>query len=240
MRAVRNEKTKKPHYLGHRKRLRERYEKIGLESLQDYEIIELLLTFSLPRRDTKPIAKELINKFGSIRGIFDASPAELKSIPYIKDKTVALITFIKEISALYHKQKVQELPVSMNLQELANYCIEKFGNNKDEEFHVIYLDNKYSIIKEDISFPAKEFYFKGTTDKAPVYPRKIMEKAIKLKANALIIAHNHPDGRLEPSEDDINLTKALDIASKSLGIFLYDHLIVTSNAYLSFRKKRLL
>lgn len=240
METMHNEKSKKHHYLGHRKRLRERYEKRGLESLQNYEIIELLLTFSLPYRDTKPIAKELINKFGSIKGIFDASPSDLKSIPYIKDKTVALITFIKEISALYRKEMAQEIPVSVNIQELAGYCIERFGNNKDEELHVIYLDSKSSIIKEDLSFPAKELYFKGTADKAPVYPRKIMEEAIKLKANALIIVHNHPDGRIEPSKDDINLTKALDIATKSLGISLYDHLVVTSNAYLSFREKKLL
>ncbi|RKY38092.1 MAG: hypothetical protein DRP72_02470 [Candidatus Omnitrophota bacterium] len=232
--------SNKPHYLGHRKRLREKFERFGLEALQDYEIIELLLTFSLPRKDTKPIAKQLLNKFGSIKGIFEASPEELRLVPFIKDKTINLINFIKEISAFYHKEKIQEKPLPENLPELADYCIKKFGNKQEEEFHVIYLDSKYYIIREDLSFPAREFYFKGTVDKVPVYPRKIIEEALKLKSSALVIIHNHPDGNLTPSEYDIALTKTLDIACKSLDIILYDHLIVSSNSYLSFREKRLL
>lgn len=233
-------KENTPHYLGHRKRLRERFLKVGIESLQDYEIIELLLTFSIPQRDVKPIAKELLKKFGSIKGIFDASSEELKSVPYVKDKTIDLITFVKEISAIYQKEKVREKPILKTSQELANYCIKKFGYKKEEEFHVIYLDSKLSIIQEEVRFPGKEVHFKGTIDRAAVYPRKIMEEALKNKAYALVISHNHPDGNPQPSDYDINLTKVIDLAAKSLGLILYDHIIVTSNTYFSFKENKLL
>lgn len=223
-------------YRGHRKRLRERFMKAGIGSLHDYEVVELLLTFSIPQKDVKPIAKALIDKFGSIRGIFDAEVDELKTVPYVKDKTVELIAFIKEVSALYRKDKAKETPVIKTMSEIINYCIEKIGDKKEEEFHVIYLDDRFSVIPEDVSFPGKDFHFEGTIDRAVVYPRKVMEMAIKSKAYAIIIAHNHPNGNVEPSKYDIDLTKALDLAAKSLEIVLYDHLIVSSRDYFSFRQ----
>jgi DNA repair protein RadC len=122
---------------------------------------------------------------------------------------------------------------------IAKYCIEKIGHKMEEEFLVIYLDSGLRLQSEK-DFPAKEFYFSGTIDKAVVYPMAIIEEALKRKSYAFIIVHNHPNGKLEPSEYDKNLTKAIDIAAKSVGIILYDHLIVTANSYLSFKKERLL
>ncbi len=232
-------RNKDKHYLGHRSRLRNRLMKTGAEALQEYEIVELILTYVLPQRDVKPIAKKLLNKFGSIKGIFDATEEELKSIPFIKEKFTALLKLIKEINAIYRKQKAIDIPATESIEEIAKYCIERFGNKKEEEFHVIYLDAGLKIQKEDI-FPAKEFYFSGTIDRTVVYPRAIIEEALKRKACAIIIAHNHPNGTLEPSEYDKNLTKIIDIAARSLGIILFDHLIVSSNGYLSFKKEKML
>ncbi len=232
-------KNKDKHYIGHRSRLRNRFIKTGVESLQEYEIVELLLTYVLPQRDVKPIAKELLDKFGSIKGIFDAPEEELKSVPFIKEKFTTLLKLIKEINAIYRKQKAFEMPATESIEEIARYCIEKFGDKKEEEFHVIYLDAGFKIQKED-TFPASEFYFSGTIDRTVVYPRAIIEEGLKRKAYAIIIAHNHPNGILEPSEYDKNLTKLIDIATKSVGIILFDHLIVTSGGYLSFKKEKLL
>lgn len=225
--------------IGHRKRLRNRFNKTGIESLQEYEILELLLTYVLPRRDVKNIAKELLDKFGSIKGIFEASEEDLKTVPYVKEKFVTLIKLVKEINAIYKKQKAEEIPVFNNIEMIANYCIEKFGDKKEEEFHVIFLDSGLRIISEK-SFPAKELNFSGTIDKTVVYPRKIVEEGLKQKAYALIIVHNHPNGLLEPSEYDKNLTKLIDTATRLIGMVLVDHLIVTSKDYFSFKKERLL
>ncbi len=226
------------HYLGHRTRLRNRFMQ-NVEGLQEYEIVELLLTYVLPQRDVKEIAKELLERFGSIKGIFDASEDELKSIPFIKDKFITLLRLIREVNAIYRKQKASEVPVSQSIEEIAHYCIEKFGDKKEEEFHVLYLDSNFRIQLEN-DFPADEFYFSGTVDKTVVYPRKIIEEGIKRKAYALIIVHNHPNGILQPSEYDKNLTQFIDIATKTVGMILFDHLIVTSGGYLSFKKERLI
>jgi DNA repair protein RadC len=227
------------HYLGHRTRLRERFVKGGPESLQEYEIVELLLTYVIPQADVKPIAKELISKFGSIKGIFDASEEELQTVPFIKDKFVVLLKLVHELNAIYRKQKLLDVSVPESLDNIADYCIEKFGDKPEEEFHVIYFDSKLNIL-QDAHFPAKEFFIQGTIDRTVVYPRAIIERGIKIKAYGMVLAHNHPNGKLEPSNPDINITKVIDIAAKSVGMLLYDHLIVSSNGYLSFRKEGLI
>jgi len=227
------------HYLGHRERLRNRLMQFGTEGLQEYEIIEFLLTYIIPQKDVKPIAKELLNRFGSIKGIFEAKEEELKSIKFIKEKFIALIKLIKEINAIYSKQKALEQSAFETIELITKYCIERIGHKMEEEFLVIYLDSGLKIQSEK-DFPAKEFYFSGTIDKAVVYPRKIIEEALKRKSYAFIIVHNHPNGKLEPSDYDKNLTRAIEIAAKSVGIILFDHLIVTSNNYLSFKKEKLL
>jgi len=207
--------------------------KHGIESLQDYEVVELLLTFSIPQKDVKPIAKDMLKKFGSLKGIFEALPEELKVFPHVKDKTVELITFVKDVSALYQMEKAKQSPISKMPKELISYCIKKIGDKRDEEFRIIYLNSKFSIIDDDT-------VSKGTIDRTTVYPRKVMEMALKHKAYALVFAHNHPDGDPQPSDYDINLTKALDLAAKTLGIIVYDHIIVTPRSYFSFRERKLL
>jgi len=226
------------HYIGHRTRLRNRFMQDST-GLQEYEIVELLLTYVIPQKDVKEIAKELIHKFGSIRGIFDASEEELESVPYIKDKFVTLLKLIREINAIYRKQKASEISVSQSIEEVVQYCIEKFGDKKEEEFHVLYLDSTYKIQIEK-AFPLNEFYFTGTVDKTVIYPRQIIEEGIRKKAYGVLLVHNHPNGLLQPSEYDKSLTKVIDLSTRAVGMILFDHIIVASSGYFSFKEKKLL
>jgi len=227
-----------PHYKNHRSRLRNKFLHFP-ESLHEYEIVELLLTYVVPQKDVKEIAKNLLHTFKNIKGIFEASEEDLRAIPYIKDNFITLLKLIKEINAIYRKQLASEVPVTKSMDEVVQYCIAKFSEEKEEKFYVIYLDSNYQIIK-DKPFPASEFHYDGTVDKTVVYTRQIIKEGLDRKASAMIISHNHPNGCLEPSEYDINLTKLLALSAETVSINLYDHLIVAPNGYFSFKESKLL
>ena len=222
----------KPHYLDHRSRLRNRFLKQGISGLQPYEIIELFLTFVVPQKDVKPAAKEAINKFGSIKGFFDADEQELSQIPFFKEKPLALRKFIKEISLLYYKQQAEQLPVTQSKEDLINYCKAKLGFLPNEEFWMISLDSKKAIVKEDL-------ISKGLTDKTPVYPKQVIEKAMKNGASSILLLHNHPNGNPQASQQDITITKAIDIPARVLNISIYDHIIVAQDKHFSFKENKL-
>ena len=230
---VESEKIQEPHYLEHRTRLRNRFLEQGINSLQPYEIIELFLTFVIPQKDVKPAAKQSIEKFGTIKGFFDADEKELSKIPYFKDKALTLRSFIKEVALLYQKQQAEQIPVTQSKNELLKYCKEKLGFKKDEEFWMISLDSKYAIIKENL-------ISKGLSDKTPVYPRQVIETAMKNGASAILLLHNHPNGNPQASEQDITITKAIDIPARVLNISIYDHIIVAGENYFSFREQRII
>jgi DNA repair protein RadC len=233
----------KPHYLGHRKRLRERFQKTGLASFQDYEAVELLLTLAIPRKDVKIPAKEAIKKFGSFHGVLDAPLEELRKIPGIGEVAPLAIRFIREAATLYLQPKSQTdlsivkiEPETVSLQDpkiLFDYCRAAIGAQPNEIFKVIYLDSRYRVI--DL-----ETLTEGTIDRATVYPRKVMESALKKRASILVFAHNHPDGNISPSEQDKTITRALILAAKTLNINILDHLIVSKDEVFSFRKEGLL
>ena len=222
----------KPHYLDHRSRLRNRFLKQGISGLQPYEIIELFLTFVVPQKDVKPAAKEAINKFGSIKGFFDADEQELSQIPFFKEKALALRKFIKEISLLYYKQQAEQLPVTQSKEDLINYCKAKLGFLPNEEFWMISLDSKKAIVKEDL-------ISKGLTDKTPVYPKQVIEKAMKNGASSILLLHNHPNGNPQASQQDITITKAIDIPARVLNISIYDHIIIAQDKHFSFKENKL-
>ena len=225
--------TNIPHYINHRSRLRDRFIRQGISSLQPYEIIELFLTFVIPQKDVKPAAKHAIEKFGTIKGFFDADEKELSQIPFFKDKAFALRKFIIEVSLLYQKQQAEQLPVTLSGEELIKYCKAKLGFSKNEEFWIISLDSKNVIIQEDrIS--------QGLPDKTPVYPKQIIEKAMKNGASSILLLHNHPNGNPQPSEQDITITKAIEIPARVLNISIYDHLIVAANQHFSFKHNKLI
>jgi len=222
-----------PHYIDHRTRLRNRFLEGGINSLQPYEVIELFLTFVIPQKDVKPAAKQAIEKFGSVKGFFDADEKELTKIPYFKDKALALRTFIKEVSLLYQKQQAEQTPVSQSKEDLIKYCINKLGFKKDEEFWIISLDSKHAIIKENL-------ISKGLTDRAPVYPRQVIETVVKNGAHSMLLLHNHPNGNPQASEQDITITKAIDIPARVLNMSIYDHIIVAGEKYFSFRENKII
>ena len=225
--------TDKPHYIDHRSRLRDRFIHQGINGLQPYEIIELFLTFVIPQKDVKPAAKEAIDKFGTIKGFFDADEKELSQIPFFKDKALALRKFIKEISLLYYKQQAEQIPITQSKEELISYCKAKLGFQPNEEFWIISLDSKNAIMKENL-------ISKGLSDKTPVYPKQVIEKAMKKGASSILLLHNHPNGNPQASEQDITITKAIEIPARVLNISIYDHIIVAEDKHFSFKENKLL
>jgi DNA repair protein RadC len=218
---------------GHRDRIRKKYLDHGLDVFKDYEVLELLLTFAISRGDVKPQAKKLIECFGSFRGVLDASDEELLAIKGIGESSLAHIRFIKDAGARYLVQASNLNSDRVDFKKLADYCRLQMGDLPDEEFHMFSLNSQFVLIKEDV-------LSKGTINQAAVYPRKVIELALKNKAALLVFCHNHPDGSLEPSEYDKTLTRALQLAAKTVSIDIYDHLIVSRRNCYSFREHQLL
>ena len=215
-------------YLGHRKRLRERYIKNGYEALQDYEIIELLLTFVKQRVDTKPLAKQLIKKYGTIEEILKADIKDLKEIEGVGDITAVFLNFIGDIAACSFKDKAEKEKISFrNKNQLISYLRNDIGFSKNEEFKVLFLNSVNEIIETEILFT-------GTIDKSAVYPRKILERALYHNARSIVFVHNHPSGNISPSEKDIELTEEMKKFFKIVDINVLDHIIITKNSHFSF------
>lgn len=215
-------------YLGHRKRLRERYIKNGYEALQDYEIIELLLTFVKQRVDTKPLAKQLIKKYGTIEEILKADIKDLKETEGVGDITAVFLNFIGDIAACSFKDKAEKQKISFkNKNQLISYLRNDIGFSKNEEFKVLFLNSVNEIIETEILFT-------GTIDKSAVYPRKILERALYHNARSIVFVHNHPSGNVSPSEKDIELTEEMKKFFKIVDINVLDHIIITKNSHFSF------
>lgn len=223
-----------PHYWGHRKRLKARFNQSGLESFQDYEVVELILTYALARKDTKPLAKQLLERFGSLRGIMEAPLRDLKKVPGISEHTALLFKLIKAASERFLREKVLAIQdIISSPQDLLSYCQSKMGWQPDEQFRMIYLNTRNQVIGEEI-------LQEGTIDQTAVYPRKVLERALQLKATALILVHNHPSGVPVPSQEDKELTRTLVQAAKNLQIKIHDHLIMGREGHFSFLENHLL
>ena len=223
----------KPHYYGHRQRLRERFLKSGLDSFHDYEAVELLLTLAIPQKDVKVPAKLAIERFKSLRGVLDAPLEELREIPGLGEVAPVALRIIKEAANRYLQQKSQEAFSLTNQQVLFDYCRSALGSNSDEVFKVFYLDSGYRILGD-------ETLEEGTIDRAAVYPRRVMDAALRNRAAALLFAHNHPNGNVKPSEQDKTITRALVLAAETLQIKVLDHVIVSKDDVFSFSKEGLL
>lgn len=222
-------------YLDHRKRLRARFARAGLEGLADYEVVELLLTLVIPRRDVKPAAKELINRFGNLRNILDADPSDLAKIPGIGPLTPVALRLIRETANLYLQQKAEGGDSLSDPKALHEFWRARVGALPNEVFQVAYLDSAYRLMRNGVATLAE-----GTTDRAAVYPRRIIETALRRKASALVLAHNHTNGIIQPSEQDKTITRAIVLAATTVNIKVLDHLIVGPDAVFSFRKEGLL
>ena len=226
------EAGERPHYHGHRRRVRDRALGSGLDGFQDYELLELLLFYGIERIDTKPLAKKLLERFGTLGDVFAAEADLLKEFD-IDQRTLVLFRALRESAARLAKREVADRPVITSWQKLIDYCHAALAHEKTERFNILFLDRKNVLI-------ADETQQKGTVDHTPVYPREVAKRALQLDASAIIMVHNHPSGDPTPSRADIEMTKEVRIALKAVGIELHDHLVIGRKANASFRSLGLL
>ena len=218
----------KPHYHGHRDRLRARFLENGTDALADYELLELYLFRSLPRRDVKPVAKDLIAKFGSFAETISAPVHLLVEVKGISEKSALDIKILQAGALRLAQESVLSRPVLSSWSALLDYCRSAMQFEGNEQFRVLFLDKKNRLI-------ADEILGHGTVDRAPVYPREVIKRALELSATAIILAHNHPSGDPTPSQNDIELTGQIITAAKALGVTVHDHLIIGRNNIVSFK-----
>lgn len=218
----------KPHYLGHRDRLRERFSTGGVEALADYELLELYLFNSIPRKDIKPLAKHLISTFGSFAAVIAAPTERLIDINGVSAKTALDLKILKVAAGKLAKENVIGRPILSSWTALLDYCRTVMQFENKEQFRILFLDRKNRLI-------ADEVLGHGTIDRAPVYPREVIKRALTLDSSAIILAHNHPSGDPTPSQSDIEMTKQIVLATKAVGISVHDHLIIGRDNIASFK-----
>src|SRR5215831_4813366 len=223
----------KPDYLEHRKRLRERFLNAGVEALHDYESVELLLTYAIPRLDVKPVAKALMKRFGSLNALLDASQDELESVRGVGSASAILIRLVKQFFAAYLEERLDGKDVLSSPSAVVDFARVKLAGLPHEAFMVIYLNVKNRVIDHDV-------LQEGTVDRAIVYPRQIVKAALTHKAAGLILSHDHPSGDPEPSQEDKHLTRSVIGAARTIDIRVLDHIIVGKNGYFSFQENRML
>ncbi len=223
----------KPHYHGHRNRLRKRFEESGANALQDYELLELILFRLLPRRDTKPIAKAMIKRFGNFSESIAAPPHLLKEIDGLGDSAIADLKVILAAAQHFAKDKIPKKIVLGSWSSLLDYCKTQMAYETIEQFRILFLDKKNNLIADEIQQT-------GTIDHTPVYPREVIKRSLELSATALILVHNHPSGDSTPSSADVRMTKEIENIANPLGITVHDHIIISRDGHSSLRALKLI
>ena len=229
---VKPEKAPSPH-TGHRDRLRARFMDAGPEALADYELLELLLFRSIPRRDTKPLAKALIARFGSFGAVLGADPKRLMEVPGVKEAVASDLKTVAAAAQRMLKGEIASREVLSSWNAVLDYCKAAMAYETREQFRILFLDKKNTLIADEVQQT-------GTVDHTPVYPREVVKRALELNASALILVHNHPSGDPTPSAADIDMTAQIDAAAQALGLTLHDHLIIGKSRELSFRSEGLI
>ena len=212
---------------GHRQRLRERFLNSGLDGFHDYEVIELLLTLGTPRKDCKDMAKAALSRFNTLQGVMEASSRELCEVDGIGPKNSIGLKLIKAVSDRYLEKKLIHKKAVSNSKELFDYLYHSIRDKTREYFKIIFLDSKNRVI-------STETHSKGTLTASSVYPREVVDSALRHKAAALIFAHNHPSGDPQPSPEDVSITRQLVFSGKVMGITVHEHIIIGDNCYYSF------
>lgn len=215
---------------GHRKRLLQRYQQNGISALHDHEILELLLTFVLPRKDTKPIARKLLDRYKSISGVINTPIEELSGIEGIGERSASMFLLIRDLIAHCLNEKYQKQSVISHRRDVEEYLRFYFGQRRDEYVAVLFLDNANHVIRTEI-------IAEGTVNQCAVYPRIVIEKALRNGATSMILAHNHPGGSVNASEADWLITERLFTVGKLLEIPLLDHIIICSHKVVSLREQ---
>ena len=223
----------KPHYHGHRGRLRARFDKTGADGLPDYELLELLLFRAIPRGDTKPLAKRLMERFGTVGGVLGAEAEALKEVDGVGDAVVHTLKLVDALRIRTLQEAVKGRPVIGTWQAVLDYCAAQLGHKKTEHFRVLFLDNHNALI-------ADEEQQHGTIDHVVLYPREVIKRALQHGASAVILVHNHPSGDPSPSRADIELTREVAKAGATLGVTVHDHLVIGRSRHVSLREAGLL
>lgn len=222
-----------PHYHGHRERLRDRFRDAGADALSDYELLEMVLFRALPRRDVKPLAKTLINRFGSFAEVVHAPEARLRETSGLGDAAVTELKLIAATASRVAKGQLKQRTVLSSWSAVIEYCRAAMAFADKEQFRILFLDKRNQLI-------ADELQQVGTVDHTPVYPREVVKRALELSATAIILVHNHPSGDPTPSTADIQMTKSIVAISSPLGISVHDHIIVGKNGHASLKGLRLM
>lgn len=217
-----------PHHLGHRERLRRRFAEGGEAALPDYELLELLLFRSIPQRDVKPLAKQLIQHFGSFAEVIGAPVSRLTEVKGIGESVALDLKIVEAALKRTMKGQVAKKPVLSSWSSVIDYCRLAMAFAEREQFRILFLDRKNALIADEVQQT-------GTVDHTPVYPREVMRRALELSATALILVHNHPSGDPTPSGADMRMTRELVDIAKPLGIAIHDHIIVGRDGHASFK-----
>jgi DNA repair protein RadC len=220
-----------PH--GHRERMREKLLTRGADALADYELLEMLLFLAFKKGDTKPLAKSVINRYGSFAHVLSASTQDLLDTPGLGPHSVTALKLVQASAIRLARAEMMEQPVLNNWDRLMDYLAAVMAREKVEQFRVLFLDTRNRLL-------ADEAQARGTVNHTPVYPREVVKRALELHATAIILVHNHPSGDPTPSRDDVEMTCEIRDAARVLSIVLHDHIIVGNGRWLSFRREGLL
>jgi len=221
------------HYHGHRERLRSRFRDGGEAALADYEVLELLLFRLIPRRDTKPIAKALIERFGTLGGVIGAPIALLQEVKGVGEAVALDLKLVSTVAQRMLKSDIKGKQVLASWSAVIDYCHTAMAYETREQFRILFLDKRNVLIADEVQG-------RGTVDHTPVYPREVVKRALELSATAIILVHNHPSGDPTPSRADIDMTKLIVDTAKPLGITVHDHIIIGKDGHVSFKGLRLI
>jgi len=228
-----DEKPRRAGHEGHRARLRARFMTAGPDSLADHELIELLMFAALPRRDTKPIAHDLLARFKTFSGILAASPADLMKTKGVGEAAATAIKAAQATALRLMRSEIVGRPVISSWKQVLDYCKASMAEERVEQFRILFLDRQNQLIGDEVQQ-------KGTVDHTPVYPREVVKRALDLGATAIVLVHNHPTGDTQPSRADIDMTRAISQAAAPLGIAIHDHIVIGRRGHSSFKALGLL
>ncbi len=224
---------KSRHYHGHRDRLRNKFRDHGASAISEYELLELILFRSIPRRDTKPIAKALLEEFGSLAEVLGAPIHRLEKVKGLGPSVAADLGLIHAAAISITREAVRDKPLLSSWSAVIDYCHSLMAYEDIEQFRILFLDKKNRLIRDEIQQ-------KGTVDHTPVYPREVVKRALELSATAVILVHNHPSGDPTPSRADIEMTKTIIDVAKPLGIAVHDHIIIAREGHVSMKGLQLI
>jgi len=222
-----------PHYAGHRQRLRRRFHESRGVGMPEYELLELLLTYGLPRRDVKPIAKNLLARFKTLAGVLAASHDDLAAVDGVGEQAAGLVALVRELAGRFHAEGLARRDLLDCPRAVADYARIRLAGRREEAMLTIYVDIKNHRL-------ADELVAEGTDDQAVVYPRNLLRSALRHHATGILLAHNHPSGDCTPSADDLRLTRSLKAAAAQMDIRLLDHIVIGQERHLSFQEEGLL